>query len=336
MSFYTGIRYRYPIVNLQNHVKMKSIFFSPLFCLALSVFAQQKGSISGTITVEKAQKNEFINILLLRAKDSSLVKGTVSNEAGFFSFESLDNGNYLLLISKTGYASLYSNVIRITESQYDIHLKDLSLKIEPRSLSEILITTRKPFIEQKLDRMIINIENSIISTGSNGLEVLEKLPGISVQPSGAISLKGRSGVKIQVDGRPVNMSSEELADFLRSLTASQMERIEIISNPSARYDAAGTGGIINIRMKKDQKTGLNGAANWGLNFGVYTKLNSGININYRDQKKNIFGSYTLSNRKNLTRIESARKFRNGDDVIAEFIQKGKTIDHTTSHNLTAV
>ena len=84
MSFYTGIRYRYPIVNLQNHVKMKSIFFSPLFCLALSVFAQQKGSISGTITVEKAQKKEFINILLLRAKDSSLVKGTVSNEAGFF------------------------------------------------------------------------------------------------------------------------------------------------------------------------------------------------------------------------------------------------------------
>ncbi|HYF29557.1 MAG TPA: TonB-dependent receptor [Chitinophagaceae bacterium] len=311
---------------------MKTLLSCLMLCWFIESAAQQSARITGVVADEKNKPIEHASVMLLHAKDSSLVKGGVTNASGVFEFERVATGSYMLQFSKVGYKNTYSEIVTVTETGNAINIGTLVLKNEARSLAEIVVSARKPFIEYKLDRMIVNIENSIISTGNNGLEVLEKLPGVTVQPNGAISLKGQA-VQIHIDGRPLNMSADELANFLRSLQASQIERVEIIANPSSRYDAAGSGGIINIRMKKDQKTGFNGTTTLGLNYGKYAKWNGGIAGNYRNKKMNFYGNYTANRRKNFTDIESDRVFRNAGNILARFVQEGTTIDYNTSHNL---
>ncbi len=306
-----------------------SLFLLGTVCITS---AQTEFSISGLVTTTTDKGLENVNVILLKEKDSSLVKGTITSQNGHYEFNSVVPGNYLLQFSKVGYKNIYKLYTASGETGR-IKIETVVLSQEARSLKEVTITTRKPFIEQKLDRMIINIENSIISAGNNGLEVLEKLPGVSVNPTGEISLKGKGGVQVHIDGRPTNMSSDDLANFLRGLTANQIEKIEIISNPSSRYDAAGSAGIINIRIKKDQKIGLNGTATFGYTQGVYAKFNQGLSMNYRNKKLNLFGSYTINDRKAFTDMSSERKFKSGNTLLANFIQDGSATDHTTSYNL---
>jgi iron complex outermembrane recepter protein len=310
---------------------MKTIMVPGMLIIALNAFTQSNGKISGTTADDQQKPLENVNILLLKAKDSSLVKGFVTGANGKFEITA-PGGEYLLQYSKVGYQTKFAGPYIVTESQQSINAGIIVLTREFRSMKEIVVSARRPFIEQKLDRMIVNIENSIINAGNNGLEVLEKLPGLSVQPNGDISLKGRGGVKVYIDGRPSNLSGDDLANFLRSLTASQIDRIEIISNPSSMFDAAGTGGIINIRMKKDQKTGFNGTVSFGYAQGAYPKYNGSLALNYRNRKINIYANYTGSLRRSLTDMTGERKFRDGSTVISNFIQEGRTIERTRSYN----
>lgn len=307
-------------------------------CTFLAVFyfftavSQTVSNLSGIVMDEKRKGLENVNVLLLNTADSSLLTATVTDKQGKYEVKPAGKGNYLLLFSKVGFANKYQSVLISEEGDNKTKTDTIILTIEVKALKEVIISSRKPFIEQKLDRMIVNIENSIISAGNNGLEVLEKLPGVRVDPNGTISLKGKA-VQIHIDGRPANMSGEDLANLLRGLTANQVEKIEIISNPSSRYDAAGSGGIINIVMKRDQKVGLNGTITLGYNQGVYPKFNQGITFNYRNKKLNLYGSYNASERKSVVYANSDRKFKSGTVLLSNFVQEGKSIDNTWSHNL---
>lgn len=312
---------------------MKTIFSILFIIVTLVVSGQQKANLYGTVMDEKRKAMEDVNVMLLKAKDSSLVKGVITGPGGSYQFKLLNQGLYILLFSKTGYRNLYLQLQTISDTGKNVEVEPVVLLQEVRSLKEVVITGKRPFIEQKLDRMIINIENSIINAGDDGLEVLQKLPGVSIQPNGELSLKGRGGVKVFIDGRPTNMSADDLASFLRGMMASQIERIEIISNPSSRYDAAGSGGIINVRMKRDQKIGLNGTITLGYSQGVYAKYNGGLNMNFRNKYLNAFGSYSVNDRQSFTNMTGYKKFNNGNNLLANFIQAGKAIERTRSYNM---
>jgi hypothetical protein len=214
-------------------------------------------------------------------------------------------------------------------------VNDLQLDEDDKTLKAVTVVARKPFIEQALDKTIVNVENSIVSAGSTALEVLEKAPNVIVDNDGRISLLGKQGVRIMIDGKPSQLSNDQLVNLLRNMNANQIQRIEIITNPSAKYDAAGNAGIINIVMKKNQLYGTNGQISSTYGQGVYYKSFNSLNINYREGKWNLFGGYNYNNRKNFNENNIRRIFRDNNGLGAvtdSFVQTAYQRSPRVSHS----
>jgi outer membrane receptor protein involved in Fe transport len=175
-------------------------------------------------------------------------------------------------------------------------------------MQNVTVSASKPFIQKLNDRIVVNVASSMVNAGSSAIEVLERSPGITIDQNDNISLRGRAGVVVMIDGKPTPMSGQDLANYLRSLPSSAIDRIDIITNPSAKYDAAGNSGIIDIRIKKDQRLGANGTVTAGYGQGVYSKTNAGTTFNYRNKKVNVFGNYNYGYRENLNHLIINRNF----------------------------
>lgn len=175
------------------------------------------------------------------------------------------------------------------------------------NLQEVTVSSKKPLIEVKADKTILNVQNSINAAGSDALELLRKAPGVLLDRDDNISIGGKNGVKIYIDGRPSPLTGKELADYLKTISSSMIEAIEIISNPSARYDAAGNAGIINIRLKKNKAFGTNGSFNAGYSIGVFSKYTTSLSLNHRKGKVNLFSSYSYNHNKNVNFMNLERK-----------------------------
>lgn len=189
------------------------------------------------------------------------------------------------------------------------------MTVNTAGLKEVTVTTKKPFLQKLTDRIVVNVENSIVNAGSTVMEILERSPGITVDQNDNISLRGRAGVIIMVDGKITPMRGADLANYLRGLPGNAIDRIDIITNPSAKYEAAGNSGIIDIPMKKDQWLGANGTFTAGYGQGVYPKANTGTTFNYRNKTINIFGNYNYSYCKGLNHLLIQRNFfRNGSYI----------------------
>ncbi|GEO11571.1 outer membrane beta-barrel family protein [Segetibacter aerophilus] len=253
--------------------------------------AAKVAALSGIVTGENNKALTYATISLLTVKDSSLIKTTMTDSTGTYRFNNITPGAYFISVSMTGYRAGKSNTITIGAGVSKVQAPSLKLEIESKSLAAVVVTAKKSFIERKIDRTIVNVENSAISAGSTALEVLEKAPGVIVDKDGNISMSGKSGVMVMIDGKQTYMSHSEVAQLLRSMQSSQVESIELITNPSAKYDAAGNAGIINIKTKKSKTVGTNGAANIGMGYGNRYKTNAGINLNHRNEKMNIFANY---------------------------------------------
>ncbi len=191
-------------------------------------------------------------------------------------------------------------------------------KDSAKTLSAVTITAKRPLIEQKADRTIVNVEAAITNAGSNALEILEKSPGITVDKDGIINLKGKEGVLVLVDGRPTQLSGTDLANMLRNMNASQMDQIEIMTNPPARYDAAGNAGIINIKTKKSTTLGYNGSATLGYTQGKYPKSNAGLNFNYRKGKVNLYSNLGYNYNENFSTMSIKRNLVNGTGQLVNY------------------
>jgi hypothetical protein len=176
-------------------------------------------------------------------------------------------------------------------------------------------------IERRSDRLIVNVENSILASGLSAMEVLERSPGVVVSAGDAISIRGRSGVIFMIDGKITPMTGQELANFLRGMPSNSIDRIEIITNPSAKYDAAGNAGIIDIRLKKDAGTGTNGSFTSHVSQGVYPKAGAGLTINHRHKKVNIFGAYNYNFRKGFNDLRLYRSFFDEGQRTGAYDQK---------------
>ncbi|RYG39700.1 MAG: TonB-dependent receptor, partial [Chitinophagaceae bacterium] len=283
------------------------VFVAIINCIMASA-QEGRGRITIRLHNEKSEPVENVTVELLKAADSALVKANLTDHSGLASFENVVFGKYLLKASHVNYASHYSSIIAVSPSNTNSDLATIRMQPQAAHLGGVTVTGKKPFIQKLSDRLIVNVENSVVNAGSSAMDVLERSPGISIDQNDIIGLRGRQGVIIMIDGKPSPMSGADLANYLRGLPSNAIERIEIITNPSAKYDAAGNSGIIDIRMKKDQRFGINGTATAGYGQGVYPKANAGTTFNYRNRKINVFGNYNYSFRKGLNHLYLDRNF----------------------------
>jgi iron complex outermembrane receptor protein len=283
-----------------------------LTILTLSIVSQAQnriGKITGSVIDGNTKTIESATITLLRAKDSSVAKMSVADKTGKFTFEAVPEGKYMVSITAVGHNKGYSETIEITQANPSVTLKTVELVPVAKNLSVATVTAKKPLIEQKIDRTIVNVEASVTNVGNSALEVLEKSPGITVDKDGNISLKGKQGVVVMIDGRPSYLSGPDLANMLRSMSASQLDQIEIMTNPPAKYDAAGNSGVINIKTKKNKQFGYNGSLTTGYTQGKYPRFNEGVNFNYRNNKVNLFTSLNYNRNQKGEDLLITRNFR---------------------------
>jgi len=269
--------------------KILSIAAAGMFLLTGSAFAQAPSSVTGTVKDNAGKLLQSVTVSLLNASDSSLVKTDVTDSKGSFEINTSREGSFLLRYSSVGFDEQYSAVFEKSGSN-KVQAQTVTLVQSAGKLKEVTIVARKPMIEVKADKTVFNVEASINAQGSNALELLQKSPGVQVDNNDNISMKGKTGVRVYVDGKMMQLDTKDLAAYLRSINSNDIEAIEMISNPSAKYDASGNAGIVNIRLKKNKKFGTNGSVNMGFVQGITPKGNGSVNLNYRDKKINVFGN----------------------------------------------
>ncbi|MBI2284985.1 MAG: TonB-dependent receptor [Bacteroidetes bacterium] len=270
---------------------MRQLGLIAIMVLALTTtgFAQSGITVSGSVKDNAGKVLQAVSVSLLQAKDSSLVKADITDTDGKYQISSARTGKFLLSYNLIGYEVNYSESFTLQDGQ-NLQAPAASLIAVAKKLQDVTVVSRKPLIEIKADKTVFNVENSINATGSNALELLQKSPGIQVDNNDNISMKGKTGVKIYIDGKPTQMNSKDLAAYLKGINSNDVEAIEMISNPSAKYDASGNAGIINIRLKKNRKFGTNGSVSAGFTQGITPKGNGTVNLNYRDKYINLFSN----------------------------------------------
>lgn len=279
-------------------------FFTSIFLFLLcfsDVLAQAgSGKISGTLLNNAGKPLQSVSVSLLKAKDSSLVKVAVTGKEGKYEFEDVAAGDYFLIATSVGFEKTFSEFFSINTSGPSVQLKTLQMQEIAKGLDGVTVTGKRPFIETKIDKTIVNVDASPTSAGATAMEVLEKSPGISVDNDGNISLRGKAGVIIMLDGKLSYLSAADLANLLKNMPASALDQVEIMTNPSSKYDASGNSGIINIKTKKGKNAGFNGSVMAGITSSIYKprdatyfipKSQNSINFNWRKGKINFFGNY---------------------------------------------
>ena len=277
-----------------------------LICFAIALIATlQIGTaqniIIGKVVDSKSTAYEFATVLLLNAKDSTLAKGAITDPNGVFEFENSKPGFYLFKVSYVGKPDFYAAKFEYLSGKMDVG--NLSFPENVTELKTVTVTAVKPIIEIKAEKMILNVENNVSSAGSDGLEILRKAPGVVIDNNENITLKGKNGVQVYIDDKPIRLNGRDLASILKSYNANSIESIEVILNPSAKYEAEGNAGIINIRLKRNLSLGTNGSLSANFRMGISPKGNLSLNLNNRTEKFNFFTNITAGagiNHENLT------------------------------------
>jgi iron complex outermembrane recepter protein len=274
---------------------MKNLILVGIFLLTSVATFAQTGNITGAVLGSNKKPNEGAVVSLLKSKDSSFVKASIADLEGKFEFLNQKEGTYFLTITHVGFQKYTHPVFTLSNSVLEI--PSVQLVEDSKTLNEVTVSAKKPFVERRIDRTIVNPDALISNAGANSLEVLEKAPGVQVDFNGIISLKGKPGVVIFIDDKPTYLSAADLANYLRSLPSGSIETIEIMTNPPAKYDAAGNAGVINIKLKRNKTKGLNGGFNVNYGQGRYARTNNSLNFNYRINKINFFtnASYNINN-----------------------------------------
>ena len=285
---------------------------STLLCLfmASGIFAQYK--IGGKLIDGEGKPVEFADIMLCKAVDSSLVKHAVTDENGEYEFENVNAGDYVVTAYLTGYRKTSSEAFT---AKRDTIIGTIGLEEETNMLNTVTVTGRKRFVEQHADKLVINPDANISTASDNILDVLAKSPGVTVDKDGNIAIKGKSGVSVMIDNKPARLSGEQLAAMLKNMQSTAVDKIEIIENPPARYDAEGASGIINIKTKQGMMRGWNGSFTAGTQIGKNHSENSGLDLNYRNEKWDFFTNTYIGRGGNYNTADIVRIFKESDGSV---------------------
>lgn len=310
-----------------SSVRRSFFFFLLSQSLALSGQAQDL-TLGGIVVSPEGTPVPDATINLVRVSDQTLVQFKFSDASGTFLFEQLNPEYLQIVVEHPDFAFFRSPPF---ELEKDLKLAPFIMEERSEDLAEVEVIVKKPFIEQLLDKTIINVDKSISNAGSTALQVLTKAPGVVIDQNDEIKMRGRSGVIVMIDGKPVPMSASDLANMLRGLPSNSIEKIELITNPSAKYEAAGSAGIIDIKLKKDSKIGTNGSLNTAFGQGRYFSTTQGLQLNHCGDNLNIFGNYSYSLHQNFTELDIYRKFLNEGVVIGAYDQQNRFKYSIESH-----
>ena len=280
---------------------MKYLITFLFFALTLGLTAQT-ASIKGQLQDPDGAAVSFANVALYLAADSTLIKVETTDEAGVFRVPNLAAGTYDLSATYVGASDLWRRGIVLSENQ-QLDLEVLRFSNTAVELAEATVTADRPMVEIKPDRTVFNVQGTINSVGANALSLMRKAPGVTVDNNDNISVLGRAGVLLYVDGKRLPLTGQELSAYLENIPAEQIDRIDIITNPGAKYEAEGNAGIIDIRLKKDKSMGANGAISGTFSQGRYAQANGSLSGNYRNKWLNIFGTMGGNNNQNYNNMD---------------------------------
>ena len=256
--------------------------------------------VTGLLQDEQAKPMDYATVTLLRGKDSSVVKSTLTNDAGKYHFDNIAAGRYIVKATTVGYQASYSPAFDLNSDAVTVPV--IILQKSSRNLQGVTITSTRPLIERKIDRTVMNVENSVLAAGNTAMEILARAPGVTVDKDDNISLKGKQGVTVMINDKLTYLSAAQLATLLRSTDGNTIKSIEIITNPSAKYDAAGNSGIINIKLKKNSQSGTNGSITAGVARSQFWRDNNSLNINHKSGNLNVFGTFSHGDNKRINNI----------------------------------
>jgi iron complex outermembrane recepter protein len=292
-----------------RHIKIHIIVFKKILPIlvilftSISCYAQK---ITGVVLNEDTSKLGGCTVSLFNISTKKIVKLTASNKTGEFNFENIKIDSFQVIVSYIGYLEYKTKFYALIGTETKI-LPNIILQKNKNNLNEVVVTAKRQMLEVKADRMVVNVEGTINAVGTDALEIIRKAPGVAVDKDDNIQMSGKSGVQIYIDGKPSPLSGEDLANYLKSVQSSQIDAVDLITNPSAKYEAAGNAGIINIKLKKNKTVGTNGSVQAGYAIGVKSKYNAGFNVNHRTKNINIFANYNYNYLDNIIFFKTYRK-----------------------------
>ena len=293
-------------------MKIKETRFAKLI-LVLHFFiigyaANAQGTITGIVKNKDKTAVAGATVIVTKAQNNAILKSAITDVDGKFEFEKLKFDTCKVSVTSVGLGKYTSETLILNAENANINLGDIVLTASSTELGEVAVTAKKAFVVQKIDRTVVTPDALISNAGTNALEVLEKSPGVYVDMNGSISLKGKSGVMIFIDDKPTQLAAADLANYLRSLPSSTIDVIEIMTNPPAKYDAAGNAGIINIKLKRSKSMGFNGGINLAYGQGRHSRSNNSVNFNYRINKFNFFSNASLNQNNSYQDLTITRRY----------------------------
>jgi hypothetical protein len=282
-----------------------------LLLTVLGAHAQSGGArLHGKIKNSDGKNVEAASVSLLATGNAKIVKIAITDSVGGFEFLNIKAGTYFIQATAVGFLPMVSDsfVLKEGTTDWEVVTKPISPSGD-KQLAGVVVSARKPLVETKIDRTVVNVDAMISNAGSNALEILEKSPGVLVDKDGNISLKGKQGVIILLDGRPTYLSGQDLANLLKNMPGSELDQFEIMTQPPAKYDASGNAGLINIKTKKNKANGFNGSVTLSYVQGKYPKSPNSLALNWRHNKINVFANYSFSYWSGFNELTLERRFR---------------------------
>ena len=306
---------------------MKHIYYSIFALLFCAPLFAQNASIQGTIQDTEGESIPFATVMVMQA--DQMIKAGVTELDGTYIIPSIPVGEYIVQVSFVGYTTYNSAALKLNAGE-EKKMPNIALLPASEQLEEVVVTAKRPMIEVKPDKTVFNVAGSVNAQGGHALDLLKKAPGVVLDNNESIFLLGKSGVVVYIDGKPSPLSADDLSNYLKGIPATSIDNIEIITNPSSKYEAEGNAGIINIRTKKNKNLGSNATISSGIAISDHINYDAGVQFNQRNKKTNIFGSYNYSNNEDLQFIDINRRIANQLSI-----QNATIDDDNSSHNVKA-
>ena len=310
-----------------------SLLLLAFLTASASLYAQS--TVKGVVQDATGKGISFATVALLQAPDSALVKGVPTDGSGRFTFAGVKTGRYRISATGVGYQLIHSAVFEVTRAVTEVAV--LQLTQTTQTLAEVQVKGQKPLFEQQMDRMVINVQSSVVAAGSSALDILERSPGVSVnRQNNVLSMLGKTGVMVMIDGKLSRLPVEAIIQQLAGMNAGNIETIELITTPPAKYDAEGTAGLINIVTKRN---GNGGATNYGTNGsysltlgrGRFLKPGGSFRLNHRNARLNLFADYSGDVNHYWRGGPISREFLVQNNVLSSVMENDR-IDKAWNHN----
>jgi len=305
------------------------LFFAAFASNALAVPRAQDADIKGKVVNQDNQPVASATVYLMSSEVNVLIKSAVTDENGVYTIIKAPKGTYYIEVTSVGYSKGKSAVFVLEDKTHQV--EDIKVSPSSQSIETVTVQGQLPTVRNVNGKLVLNVENSTLAAGNNALEVVKRAPGVSVDKDDNLQLMGQQGVAVTIDGRQTYMSGEQLANFLKSTDAAQIKSVEVSTTRSAKEDAEGAVGSINIVLKKNNTEGFNGSFVASAAHGKHARGNSSLNLNYKKNNTTLFGSYAYTNDKQENDMNIYREIRN-EGKITYFDQNAQLLERSNNHN----